>query len=568
MRTLAIVLAASLCTAVSAQVIVIPNGMASTEGNTSNAFPWGRTGIGLRIQNVYDSSNFTLQGVNFPVAITRLRWRPDSSATAVASSYPLGATVRLSTCPVDQSLVTANFAANQGADVTTVWTGPVSWPALGPGPGPRPFLIDLPLQVPFVYDPNAGDLNIDTDLPVQAFTGAGMQLDVQGSPALASRVYMSTGYPTGTIFTTLSHGVVVEVTYAPAAGYASAAPYGTGCYNASAPGDYASFYELFSSAASFDLGGSSMTMIPTGGGYAMIPGISPYVAPSGAATALVLGDDTITTVTLSSAFPYNGGSTTSLEVCSNGFVSVATGNGTAYTPSAGGMLGAPQTGWWNWHDFNPSAAGSGQVKYEEVGLISYITWDGVWDYAGSSAANASTWQLQLDRSSGLVTMAWGTMSTLGNAFLVGYSPGGASADPGSRDISATLPGGFSVRAADLVALAHSSSARPVIGTSINLLTTNIPAGTVLGADILSFTQHNPGIDLTIIGMPGCRQYVGLDTSLTFFPAGGTGTVPLNIPNVAAFAGLHLFSQGASFTSGFNALGVLAANGIDLKLDIN
>src|SRR5262249_14865440 len=153
-------------------------------------------------------------------------------------------------------------------------------------------------------------------------------------------------------------------------------------------------------------------------------------------------------------------------------------------------------------------------------------------------------------------------------FLVGYSPGGVSGDPGNRDISATLPGGFSIRPSDLLPIAHSSSARPVLGTSINLLTTNIPAGTLLGADILSFTQHNPGIDLTIPGMPACRQYVGLDTSLTFFPAGGTGSVPLNIPNVPAFAGLHLFSQGASFTSGFNALGVLAANGVDLKLDIN
>jgi hypothetical protein len=571
MRIPAIVLVFPLCAAfVAAQsTIVIPNGMATTEGNTSNAFPWGRTGIGLKIQNVYDSTNFTLQGVNIPVAITRLRWRPSTGVSSTASSYPLGATVKLSTCPVDQNSVTANFAANEGADLTTVWTGPVYWPAAAGTTGPCPFLIDLPLQTPFIYDPNLGDLNIETDLPVQTFTGTGLQLDVQQAPVLASRVYMSTGYPAGSIFTTLSHGVVVEVTYTPAAGYASTSVYGAGCYNASAPPDFASFYENFATSPSFDLGGSSMSLIPSGGGYTMIPGLTPFLPPTGAATALALTDDSFTPVTLGSAFPYNGGATTSLEVCSNGFVSVATGNGASFTPSSSGMLSAPQTAWWNWHDFNPATAGSGQVKFEEVGSVSYITWDGVWDFGGGAAANANTFQFQFDRTSGIVTMCWGTMSTLGGTgFLVGYSPGGASGDPGNRDLSASLPGGFTTRGTDLVALAHSSSARPVIGTSINLLTTNVPFGTLLGADILSFTRFNPGIDLTILGMPGCRQYVGLDTTLTFFPAGGTGSVAINIPNNPGFAGLHLFSQGAAFATGFNPLGVVAANGIDLKLDIN
>jgi hypothetical protein len=570
MRNPLIVLVLPLCAAIgAAQTIVIPNGMASTEGNTSNAFPWGRGGTGLKIQNVYDSTNFTLQGVNFPVAITRLRWRPNTSASSLASSYATGATVKLSTCPVDQNSVTANFAANEGADLTTVWTGPVSWPAAAVVVGPCPFLIDLPLQTPFIYDPNAGDLNIETDLPIQTFTGTGLQLDVQSTGSLSSRVFMSTGYPAGTVSTTLNHGVVVEVTYAPAAGYASAAPYGTGCYNASTPPDYASFYENFATAPAFDLGGSSMTMVPAiGGGYTVIPGISPYVAPTGAATALALTDDSITNVTLSTPFPCNGGPTTTLEVCSNGFVSLPTGNGTGFTPAVGTFLNATKTGWWNWHDFNPSIVGSGLVKYEEVGSISYITWDGVWDFGGTTVANASNWQLQFDRSTGTVTWAWTTMSTLGNGFLVGFSPGGGSGDPGNRDISATLPGSFSIQPADLVALANGSSARPILGTTINLLTTHVPASAAFGADILSFTQFNPGIDLTILGMPGCRQFVGLDTTLTFFPVSGTGSVSLFIPNVPVYAGLHLYSQGAAFVAGVNPLGALASNGVDLKLDIN
>jgi hypothetical protein len=395
-----------------------------------------------------------------------------------------------------------------------------------------------------------------------------VQLDVQSSPVLASRVYMSTGYPTGTVTTTLSHGVVVEVTYAAAAGYAFAAPYGTGCYNASAAGDFASFYELFPTAAAFDLGNTTMSMLPAGGGYVMIPGITGYVPPTAAATAFAPALNSAAIVTLASPFPYNGGSTTALEVCSNGFVSVASGNGVSSAPSASAMLNAPQTGWWCWHNFNPAAIGSGQVKFEQVGPISYITWDGVWDFGGTTAANANTFQFQFDRSSGIVTICWATMSTLGTTgFLVGYSPGGLSGDPGNRDISVTLPGGFTTRGTDLTALAHSSSARPVIGTSINLRTTNLPFGTPLCADIFSFTQHNPGIDLSLLGMPGCRQYVGLDASLTFVPAGSTGSLSINIPNNPGLAGLHLFSQGAAFANGFNSLGVLAANGLDLRLEL-
>lgn len=45
-----------------------------------------------------------------------------------------------------------------------------------------------------------------------------MQLDVQTTGSLSSRIYISTGYPSGTTAITTNHGVVVEIGYAPAAG--------------------------------------------------------------------------------------------------------------------------------------------------------------------------------------------------------------------------------------------------------------------------------------------------------------------------------------------------------------
>jgi PKD repeat protein len=222
MRRLAAILGATVfAVSASAQFsVVIPNGYAATEGSTSNAFPWGRGGTGLRHQCIYDSSHFTNQGITYPILITGLKWRPNTAVALVASSYTSGCTVSLSTCPVDQAAVSTTMAANEGADLTTVFSGPVSWGAQPAQTGPTPFGISIPFTTNFVYDPNAGDLNIECDLPIQTFTGTGPQLDVEAgvTTSLASRVYISTGYPAGPGTIGLNHAVVVEVDYVPASG--------------------------------------------------------------------------------------------------------------------------------------------------------------------------------------------------------------------------------------------------------------------------------------------------------------------------------------------------------------
>ena len=141
--------------------------------------------------------------------------------------------------------------------------------------------------------------------------------------------------------------------------------------------------------------------------------------------------------------------------------------------------------------------------------------------------------------------------------------------------SATFSGGFAGGSGTATALPYGTgcpasaplvlgaSARPVVGTTVQLTTTAIPAGTTLGALILSFTQHNPGLPLGTIGMAGCSQYVGLEATLMFLPSGSTGSVPIAIPNNAAYSGVHFFCQSAIFSTGVNALGVAASNGVDL-----
>jgi PKD repeat protein len=220
-RLTAVLSATILAASATAQLsVVIPNGYAATEGASSNAFPWGRGGAGgLREQCIYDSSHFTNQGITYPILITGLKYRPNTGVALAAVGYTT-ATVALSTCPVDQSAVSTNVAANEGADLATVYSGPVSWGAQPAQTGPTPFGISVPFTTNFLYDPSLGDLNIESDLPTQTGTWTSFQLDVENgtTTALGSRVFISNTYPSGPGTINLNHAVVVEVDYVPATG--------------------------------------------------------------------------------------------------------------------------------------------------------------------------------------------------------------------------------------------------------------------------------------------------------------------------------------------------------------
>jgi len=96
-------------------------------------------------------------------------------------------------------------------------------PGTGNGAGvPAPWVVDQQLSTPFLYDPNAGDLIIDTDFANPSFGGGGVtSLDVSTTAPSSSRVYASTSYPNANA-TTLNWGMVIELTYVPANGLYSA----------------------------------------------------------------------------------------------------------------------------------------------------------------------------------------------------------------------------------------------------------------------------------------------------------------------------------------------------------
>lgn len=316
--------------------------------------------------------------------------------------------------------------------------------------------------------------------------------------------------------------------------FATGTNYGTGCI--SQPGS--SFYEHFP-VGTFDLSAPStpdnMSLVHTGIDYLAIAGIVTYRPPTANAIALALSDDSEATVTLSSPFPVGyTGSTSTLQVCSNGFISTAS-NGVAFVPNVASMLTHTNTGWYSWHDYDPGFAGA--VWFEEVGGVAYITWDNVPSFGGGPG---DTFQFQFQitdgaLAAGSVSIIWPWISGSGGPHLVGFSAGGASPDPGPTDLSALLPPAITAAARFAISpLALASDARPIVNTTVNLRTSNMSPTTLIGGVVVGLHPQAVPIDLTSLGMPGCLQFTEQLFTLLFFPAGATSFLtPFPIPNMVS-----------------------------------
>ncbi len=207
-----------------------------------------------------------------------------------------------------------------------------------------------------------------------------------------------------------------------------------------------------------------------------------------------------------------------------------------------------------WNDLNPAAGGTVVFDQDLVNGAAYLTYTNVVEYGTS---NANTFQVAFFNS-GIVELRFGSCSILSHQALTGWTPGG-SRDPGSIDISAQTS---IMTQPDLNALAFTSSARPIGGNSINLVTTNVPLGSPFGAVLLGFA--NPNLPLGGLGMPGCTQYSDGVVTLLYFPTGSSVTTPFAVPN---YPGVTLQTQSAVYApaAGATPLGAVASNGLTLLI---
>ncbi|MBL8750927.1 MAG: hypothetical protein JNK78_17340 [Planctomycetes bacterium] len=365
--------------------------------------------------------------------------------------------------------------------------------------------------------------------------------------------------------------------------------YGTGCYD----GLSDSVHQFFAlpSAASPALQGNAMMLIPTPNGYAVnwVPGGSAlYIAPTGGAANVfaTASDDGSIVVTPSAALTIPGGSTPSINVNSNGVISLSAtaANTTDYSPTSAEFASTTVSAVYTWHDWNESETGSGRIKSEEVGGILYVTWDNVESYADpDTTLNPGTIQFQLDLASGVITVVWPTISAdstestwvTGAPYLVGLGGPGAAAR-GPVNLATALPIVTSPNTS-LQPLALSASPAPVytIGgpsvpityTASNMVDLAPPLGIGIGILMFSVAPFPGGLDMGFLDMPGCNlNILSLDVTVPLPGTAPTAAITLSIPQPLA-PGLSFYSQVLclfapnSLPNGQNAFGGILSNGL-------
>jgi len=332
----------------------------------------------------------------------------------------------------------------------------------------------------------------------------------------------------------------------------------------------ASAYQLFgepnpNGAASTALQGGVLTFLPNGSGTGYImtdgTGTAAYVAPNGSETNLPLIDDQVVPVSLAIPLQYPGDTgiqlTTSIEINSNGIVSVGPNPQTnlpAAPTAPQAIMQIGEAAWHCAHDFDNSEAGSGNISYwEDVANAKlYVTWDAV-ECVPATVANTCTIQFQFDLTSGVVNIIFEVIDTLGGSnvsggdnFMIGWSPAGVSPRVDEFDFTTLAAAPISLTQPEVLPLTLEATGTPLIGQTFDLVTSNAPTASI-GVNLLSSSLLPLPLDIGIFGGPaGTLLYMDPATSflntISNIPGLGALTVSLPISNTPALAGLEINSQ--------------------------
>ncbi|MGK0202436.1 MAG: hypothetical protein ACI9S9_001503 [Planctomycetota bacterium] len=271
---------------------------------------------------------------------------------------------------------------------------------------------------------------------------------------------------------------------------------GDGCTNSSR-----SFYEVLSPAA-FDLSNTNVIGSFNGSSYVVTSAPGVGILPTGAigsATTLALTDDgQVATGTLG------------LSVGSNGWITLGPGNSNQWSPTAALFLNNPSSAIAAWTDLQPNL--SGIVSYEEDPTTGQTrtTFDAVF---GWGTTNPNDIQFDYNTITQDFAIRFGVIAaTNPEAFLVGYSPGGPSSDPGAFDISAATPANAIVTSPTDEIPLELTVERPVMvatATPLNATTSNLPATSLFHVGTVGL--QSPTLPLSNLGLPSdCYLHVSPD----------------------------------------------------------
>jgi len=143
--------------------VVVPNAQTAVEGNADNVSPFSCSVVGgsMRYQQVYLGPQVGSG------TITEIRFRQDGGNGAAFGPTTInGITITLSSTSAAPDGLSATFANNVGADVTTVFSGNLTLSSAACGAGPCPFDIVIPLQTTFPFNAGSGpNLLLDVTIP-------------------------------------------------------------------------------------------------------------------------------------------------------------------------------------------------------------------------------------------------------------------------------------------------------------------------------------------------------------------------------------------------------------------
>lgn len=370
----------------------------------------------------------------------------------------------------------------------------------------------------------------------------------------------------------------------PGTGCAQSASVGAGCHRGTT-----TFYETFASLAACDFAGGvgneqvlgAVRVVPEG--YQVVAGGPAWFPPAGpklldnAPFPNTIGDTQFSRgLNLPFVFPFPGGSTSVLHAASDGYLLLASTSSNACdaSPTAGELLAqGPRLCplWGNLHaSLNESTNPASGIYFDvdPIGQAAYVTWLDVADRSGSvPAAGATSVSVQIALfPSGYFEFRYRALvpNTTGAPFLVGMSKGVADGlvaiDPGSLDLSASLP--LLTAGPDDRPLVHAVGL-PRLGTNFDLLVRDVENLVPLAFLFLGDTALPAGVSLAAFGAPECAVFTSANLTMVAIPAAlpaGTAAVAMPIPNDVALVGVTIASQAAAFTTK-NALGLLASNGV-------
>ena len=198
-----------------ANTLVAPGNLASTEGDSNNAYPFNISDFSLnsqRYQQVYNASIFSSLPAG-GVIITGIAFRVDDGTGKSFSSTLSDIQLDLSTTSAGESTLSSTFANNVGANDTIVYARGALSLSGTVGSSPNPFNVIITFSQPFLYNPATGNLLLDVRNYGGGLTTQFDSTELAGDGIGRAVTYQGSGVNSATATFVDAQGLVTEFIY-------------------------------------------------------------------------------------------------------------------------------------------------------------------------------------------------------------------------------------------------------------------------------------------------------------------------------------------------------------------